>query len=154
MTKKYEYIKEIIDSKAIPTPKLLIKDHKKPEPKGKFRTRLIVTATNFTAAFPKVGYFGIKAIFKREGIIYHSKTIIHASDLKNDIDKLDLRENSTTTISLDAVAMYLSITFAMFKRAIKFYTLKLKKCDKDTIKKCLEMIKFGMGYTLITFVDK
>ena len=152
--KEYEYIKETIDSKAIPTPKLLIKDHKKPDLEGNFPTRLIVPATNFTAAFPKFGYLGIKAIFKKEGLIYDKKTIIQASDLKNDIEKLDLKKNSTTTISLDAVAMYPSITFAMVKRAIKFYALKLKKCDKDTIKQCLEMIKFGMGNTLITFIDK
>ena len=152
--KEREYIQETIDSKAVPTPKLLIKDHKKPDPKGNFPTRLICPASNFTAGFPKIGYIGIKEIFDKEGIIYDNKTIVQASELKEEIEKLDLRKNETTTISLDIVSMYPSITFSMVKKAIKFYAKNLKKRDKDIIKQCLEMIKFGMGNTLLTFVDK
>ena len=39
------YIKECIDSKAIPTPKLLIKDHKDLDEEGNYPTRLVVPAT-------------------------------------------------------------------------------------------------------------
>ena len=50
--------------------------------------------------------------------------------------------------------MYPSTTFAMVKRAIKCHELRFKKGDKDTIKQYSEMIIFGMGNILITFIDK
>jgi len=52
-----EFIKASIKMKAVPTPKLLIKDHKKANNKGEFPMQLVVPATNFTSAFPKVGYW-------------------------------------------------------------------------------------------------
>jgi hypothetical protein len=54
------FVEEMLDSRAVPTPKLLIKDHKPMNEKGEYMTRLIVPATNFTVVFPKVGYLGIK----------------------------------------------------------------------------------------------
>ena len=68
--REYGYILETINSKAIPAPKLLIKDHKKMK-NGHLPTRLIVPATNFIAAFPKTGYLGIKKIFHQAGINYN-----------------------------------------------------------------------------------
>ena len=50
--------------------------------------------------------------------------------------------------------MYPSVTFSMVKRSFKSYSIKIKKRDKETIKHCFEMIKVGMGNTLITFIDK
>ena len=44
--KEYAYILETIETGAIPTPKLLIKDHKKYNKEGNFPTRLAVIATN------------------------------------------------------------------------------------------------------------
>ena len=64
-----------------------------------------------------------------KGYIY-IYTIIQASDLKNNLKRLNLRKHDTTTISLDAVAMYPSITFAMVKRAICFYAKQLNIDDK------------------------
>ena len=50
------FLTETINSKAIPTPKIRIKDHKKVDSSGEFPSRLLVPATNFTQAFPKIGY--------------------------------------------------------------------------------------------------
>jgi hypothetical protein len=61
--KEMGFVEESLESRAVPTPKLLIKDHKPMNSKGEYMTRLIVPATNFTPAFPKVGYLGIKNIF-------------------------------------------------------------------------------------------
>lgn len=47
-----------ITSKAVPTPKELIKNHKKHNLNGEFSARLAVQATNFTAGFSKLGYLG------------------------------------------------------------------------------------------------
>ena len=80
--KEMGFVEEALESRAVPTPKLLIKDHKLMNSKGKYVTRLIVLATNFTAAFPKVGYLGIKTIFDQNGIDYSGSTIIQVSQLK------------------------------------------------------------------------
>ena len=51
------FIEETLKSRAVPTPKLLIKDHKDKDEEGNYPMRLIVLASNFTAAFPKA--FGL-----------------------------------------------------------------------------------------------
>ena len=58
------HINESLKTKAIPTPKLLIKDHKKMSIMGKFPTRLVIPATNFSATFAKIGYLGVKNILE------------------------------------------------------------------------------------------
>jgi hypothetical protein len=62
--KELAFLDEKINSKVIPQPKILIKDHKKPDYDGNFPTRLVVPATNFTAGFPKLGYMGSKKHFR------------------------------------------------------------------------------------------
>lgn len=47
---EFWFLKEKIKSKAIPQPKILIKDHKMKDGNGDFPTRLVVPATNFTLA--------------------------------------------------------------------------------------------------------
>ena len=46
--KEAEFILQSLQSKAIPSPKLLIKDHKKADKDGNLPTRLAVPASNFT----------------------------------------------------------------------------------------------------------
>ena len=45
------HINESLKTKSIPTPKLLIKYHKKLNTNNEFSTRLVIPATNFTANF-------------------------------------------------------------------------------------------------------
>ena len=93
LTKEKQFIEESLKMRAVPTPKLLIKDHKKADSKGEYPTRFVVPATNFTVAFPKVGYLGIKAIFDRNGIEYQKSTIIHAAQLKAKLEKLNIKRD-------------------------------------------------------------
>jgi len=53
--KEESFIKQSVESKAMPPPKLMIKDHKNPDNEGNFLSRLVVPATNFTSACPKTG---------------------------------------------------------------------------------------------------
>jgi len=46
---KRGYVKAKLKTCSVPTPKLLIKDHKRMNGKGEFPTRLVVLATNFVA---------------------------------------------------------------------------------------------------------
>ena len=152
--KEVAFLRQSIDSKAIPSPKLLIKDHKKENEFGHFPTRLVVPASNFTSAFPKLGYLGIKKIFDDNKVDYMAKTIIQAADLKKTLEKLTITNLNSTIVSIDAVDYYPSVRFKLVKKAIHFFSDKLSEEDKTKIEECLDMIKFGMGSTLITFIDK
>jgi hypothetical protein len=50
--------------------------------------------------------------------------------------------------------MYPSIKCKFVRRAIKNFAGDLNAETQGRIETCLEMIKFGMGNTLLTFVDK
>ena len=134
----------------------MIKDHKKADSNGLlYPTRLVVPATNFTAGFPKLGYLGIKRIFDASDMVkYGSKTIVQASDLKEKLQTMGLTSENVTIVSIDAVAMYPSIKYKLIEKAIEWYALPLPVEDRETIKSCLELIKFGMESTLVTFEDK
>ena len=59
--------------------------------------------------------------------------------------------NLATAASFDAIAMYPSISLLIVKKAVQFFSKDLPKKEKKTIEKCLEMIRFSMGNTLIWF---
>eukprot|EP00957_Ditylum_brightwellii_P084912 6456716-Ditylum_brightwellii.AAC.1 len=58
-----------------------------------FPTRLVIPATNFTAAFSKLGYMGIKKVLDDHEVNYTKYTIIHSSDLKEKLEKMELKRN-------------------------------------------------------------
>ncbi len=142
--KEAEFIEQSIKSKAIPSPKLLIKDHKdKPEDldkDGNFPTRLVVPANNFTSAFPKLGYLGIKKILDDNGIEYSKKTIIQASDLKEAIQNQGINCGGYTIVSIDAKAFYPSVKFSLVRKAVHFYAKGLPEDDWIKIEQCLDMV--------------
>ena len=129
---EYYYVKESILSKAIPSPKLLIKDHKEINDDGNYPTRLVVPATNFTSAFSKLGYIGIKKIIDGADIVYTKKTIVQASHLKTQLESLNINKNRHTIFSLDIEAFYPSVTYGLVERAIGFF--KKRKQSKCVLK--------------------
>ena len=116
-----DFIEETLKLRAVPTPKLLIKDHKDKDEEGNYPMRLIVLASNFTAAFLKVGYLGIKALFNKNSIDYQKATIIHAGQLKLKLEKLNLKQGEVTIASFNAVEMYLSIKYKLVEKAVLFF---------------------------------
>ena len=70
------YLADKIQSKVIPQPKILIKDHKKKGPDGNYPSRLVVPATNFTAGFSQLGYLGIKCTLDTNKIKYNQREIV------------------------------------------------------------------------------
>jgi len=110
------FLKSTLKTKNIPTPKLIIKDHKDPDEEGDYPNRLIVPANNFTSAFPRLGYLGIKRIFDANNIEYEKRTISQASNLKEEIEKLDIKRKEVTVCKLDIVNMYPSIQFKIVKK--------------------------------------
>jgi hypothetical protein len=84
-----------------------MKDHKESNDDGNYPTRLVVPATNFTSAFSKLVYIGIKKIMDEAGINYSRKTIVQASHLKTQIKSLGIRKDRHMSFSLDIKAFYL-----------------------------------------------
>jgi hypothetical protein len=115
--KEMSFMEKMLDSRAVPRPK----NHKPMSKKGKYVRRLIVPATNFTAAFPKVGYLGIKNIFDQNGLDYSGSTIIQASQLKTALKKLNITKDKVTIILFDAVRMYPSIKYKFVRKAVNFF---------------------------------
>ena len=89
---EYYFLQSALKSRNIPTPKLIIKDNKKPNENGDFPTRLIVSVNNFTSAFQHLGYLGIRKIFDSNKIEYETNTITQASDLKDELEKLEVKK--------------------------------------------------------------
>ena len=114
----------------------------------------MVPATNFTAGFPNAGYRGIRKILDDNKINYTRKTIIQASELKDDLERLSINRSDYTIFSMDAISMYPSVKFSMVKLAVAFFARDLKPHEKTTINRCLDMIRFGMGHTLLNFQDE
>ena len=83
-----------------------------------------------------------------------AKTIIQASDLKKEIEGLNITNTNSTIVSIDAENYYPSIKFKLVKKAIYYFSKDLSEENIIKIEDCLDMIKFGMGHTLLTFVDK
>jgi hypothetical protein len=151
---EYGYIEQSLQSHAVPTPKLLIKDHKPTLPDGSYPTRLIIPASNFVSAFPKVGYLGIKKILQEHKLDCMPYNIEQASHLKTQIEELHLTPKTNTIISIDAQDYYPSIKFKLVKQAIDYFSAKLPQQDRIKIDMCLDMIKFGMSSTYIRFQDQ
>ena len=114
-----------------PSPKLLIKDHKKVDKDGNFPTRLVVPANNFTSAFPKLGYMAIRKILDDSKVDYMSKTIIQASDLKKQLEGLNINNKDTTIVSIDAKEFYPSVRFKLVKKAVYYFAKGLNKANHN-----------------------
>ena len=54
------FVRQSLAARVIPSPKIMIKDHKKINDKGELLTRLVIPTTNFTATLSRIGYLGIK----------------------------------------------------------------------------------------------
>ena len=110
--KEEDFVRQSLATRAILSPKLLIKYHKAINKNGEFPTRLVIPATNFTATFSKIGYLGIKRCLDKGKVNYSRNSIVQASDLKETLEELGLRKEEVTIASVDAINMYPSIKLA------------------------------------------
>ena len=150
-----QFLIQCIQSKAIPTPKLLVKDHKqKKEGAKQFPTRLIVPGQNFIAGFPQMGYKALKHILDNNHCDNQKYLIQQSSYLKEHLEGLQLKADSCTIISIDAKDYYPSVRFKLVKKAIEFFTKDLPAKEKTTVELGLRLIKQGMNSTFVTFKDK
>ena len=67
---------------------------------------------------------------------------------------MNWKRNEVTIASIDAVEMYPPIQFSLVKTSISYFTRKLPKIQKSTVKLCLKLITFGVSYTLLILEEK
>ena len=89
-------IKEILNKKNVPLPKLQIKDHKKKMKNGKFDSRIIVPSNNPISGCSEVGYKSIKNLFKKNGVEFERLGIKQALEVKHDLENLNINKREHT----------------------------------------------------------
>ena len=67
------------------------------------------------------------------------------------LEQLKIKRYKGTIASVDAIKMYPSIKLSTFRKAVIFFARKITAETKKTINLCLELIRFGMSSTLISF---
>ena len=81
-----QFSRQPLMTREIPYPKILIKDNKTINKRGGFPTRLVIPATNSTAAFSKLLYLEIKRMLEKANANYSCVSIVQASDLKERLE--------------------------------------------------------------------
>ena len=149
-------ITHCLSKRSVPTPFLLLKDHKPASATGQYPTRLVLPATGFNSMFAKVGYKAIKHIFDMRNVGYGSRTILNAAHLKSRLEQMDIRHSTCSIFSLDIVDFYPSITFDLVKQAITFYSsqVHLTQDDQTVISHSLDLIAHALEGQYFTFHDK
>ena len=65
-----------------------------------------------------------------------------------------VRRNLVTCIAVDVVNMYPSVRYSLIKKAVDHYCRKCGEEDKEKVRRCLEMLKFGMSNNYLNFRDE
>ena len=112
---------------------------------------MVISATDFTATFSKIGYLGIKRCLDKGKVNYSRFSIVQASDLKERLEEKKLVREEVMIVSVNAINMYPSIKLSTIKKVVRFFARTLTTATKKTINLCLELIRFVMSSTLICF---
>ena len=112
---------------------------------------LLISATNFNQTFFNIVYLGIKMMLDKAKVKYSSFYIVQASYLKEILEELELKRDEVTIASVDAINMYPSIKLSTIKKSERLFARKITAATKKIINICLELIRFGMSYTLTSF---
>ena len=152
------YIENWIGARDIPTPRILVKDHKDKGPDDFWPVRLVIPATNYTQCFAKMGYKIIKSCFDLNQIKYMKYTIKQAKSLKEDLEVVDEIESilmdRDLIAKLDVEAMYPSITYELVAQAVRHYSNGFSEEETARVKVGLDMLKFSMSNCLINVGEK
>ena len=146
-----KFVRQSLVMQVIPSPNLLIKNHKTINKKGESPTRLVIPARKFTATFSKIRYLVIKIMPDKGKVNYSRFSIVQASNLREILEELRVNRYKVEIASVDAITMYPSIKLSTIKNSVRFFAIKLNAATKKTINLCLELICFVMSSTLIYF---
>ena len=110
---------------------------------GEFPTRLVITSTNVSATFAKVGYLGLKTHIGKEWDKLYNIHNFQASQVEEEWEILNWKINEVTIASIDAVSMYPSIKFPLVKKAILYFTINLPKSQQSNVNCAWNPLRLG-----------
>jgi hypothetical protein len=96
----------------------------------------------------------IKKSFQRANVLFEKHTLKNSPALKHKFKSMDLRRDDVTIVSLDIKDMYPQCRFKAVKAAVHYYSSCLPPLQQEKIGKCLDILKFSMGNTILSFRDK
>ncbi len=67
---------------------------------------------------------------------------------------MNLQRDNITIVSLDIKDMYPQCRFKAVKAAVQYYSPRLPPLQQEKVKQCLEILKFSMGNTIVSFREK
>ena len=109
-------MRQSLATRAIPSPKLLVKDNKKINEKWEFPTRLVIPATNFTTTFSKIGYPRIKRLLDKGKTNHSHVSIVQESILRDILEEPKIKIDQVKIDSFEAIIVYLSIKITTMKK--------------------------------------
>ncbi len=131
-----------------------MKDYKSVRVNGRHPTRLIVLANNFTQCLSKLASKSIEKSFWRANINFEKHTLKNSLALKRKFESMNLQRYDITFVSLGIKEMYPQCQFKAVKAAVWYYSSRLPPLQQEKIKRCLEILKFSMGNTIVSFREK
>ncbi len=149
-----EFLQSWIKTRKIPSVRLSIKDHKPVQENGCHSTCLIISAHNFTQCLSKLASKSIERTFRHAGIIFQCHTLKSSLELKKRFENNNFQKDNCTIVSLDIKDIYPQCKFKAVKAAVSYYSLQLDPIQHERTQKCLEILKFSMGNTIVSFLDK
>ena len=148
---EFDAVKHQIDLCVVPTPRLLVKDHKKTKPNGSYPGRLVVPAQSFNSGFSKLDYTAIKDCFDRCNIVIDRFAIVQASSLKEKLEMMNVNKNVNSIASIDIVNFYPSVSYQMIEKAVWHFAKKIKGIERERLKTGLKLLKTGMSKQIVQF---
>ena len=82
---------------------------------------------------------------------YSHITIVHVSEPKERLEKLEIKRDRVTISTVDNVNMYPSIEIATTREVLRFFSRGLNSATKNTINLYLEVVCFWANSTFISF---
>jgi hypothetical protein len=148
------FLQSWLKTRKIPSLRLSIKDHQPPQTNGRYKTRLIVSAHNFTQCLSKLASKSIESTFRRAAINFERYTLKNSLALKRNFEVKDFHRDDVTIVSLDIKDMYPQCRFGAVQAAVKHYYRQLEPLAREKIRRCLDILKFSMGNTIVSFRDR
>jgi hypothetical protein len=149
-----QFLNSWINTKKIPTLRLSVKDHKPHNPNSRHPTRLIVSAHNFTQCLSKIASTSIKVTFRHKAIQFEKHTLKNLLALKQCFEELDFKQERVKIVSIDIKDMYPQCNFKAVSNAVNYFATTLPDLKWQRTNKCLDILQFTMGDTIVTFQDK
>ncbi len=133
---------------------LSVKDQKPVGANSRHPTRLIVLENNFIQCLSKLASKSIEKSFWHANINFKKHTLKNSLALKRKFESMDLQRDNITILSLHIKDMYPQCRFKAVKANICYLSSRLPPLQQEKVKRCLEILKFSMGNTIVSFREK